>query len=105
MTQYLEIHFMPLRLSEDFGFLCMKAAYNFKITGRMIYGNEMGVFINAIGEENKLRQFINWIIEANQSSDSIKIFESAAGENDFSEFDIYKHSPNSVDTKLRNINY
>jgi hypothetical protein len=95
---------MPLRLSEDFGFLCMKAAYNFKITGQMIYGNETGVFIHAIGEEIKLRQFITWITEANQCTDTIKIFESAAEDNDFSEFDIYKHSPNSVNTKLRNIN-
>ncbi len=103
MTQHLEIHFIPSQLSDDFGFLCMKVAYTLKITGRMVYGNETGVFINVRGEELKLRQFITWITEINQCSDSIKIFESVAEDNDFSEFDIYKHTPDPIDTKVRNI--
>lgn len=105
MTQHLEIHFMPSQLSEDFGFLCMKAAYNLKITGRMKYGNGTGVFINAKGEEINLKKFISWITEVNQCSDSIKIVESEIRDNDFTEFDIYKHAFDSMDTKDRNFNY
>jgi acylphosphatase len=88
-----EISFRKIILEEGFGFACMKAAYAFGIKGRMIYGIESGVMIQAEGDQKRMDDFIRWL-ETNANKNKGEI-DCKPGEysGKFNEFDIYRQDP------------
>jgi acylphosphatase len=92
MMMHTEIIFKRKSYEDGFGFDCMKAAYLFGITGRMDYGPEVGVRIEAEGEESRITKFIKWIETNGKNSDNMLYTNSSEYDGKFKEFDIFRHS-------------
>jgi len=91
MMMHAVISFTRKSYEDGFGFDCMKAAYLFGITGRMDYGTESGVRIEAEGEESMITEFIKWIENNGKIYDNTLSTRSIECNAKFKEFDIYRH--------------
>lgn len=89
MIQHASIRFPEMTLPTGFGFACMKAAYSFRITGRMEYGNSLMVKIDAEGDPDQLSCFIDWIIRNIGSGPTPVIRLSVEKQEKYSEFDLF----------------
>lgn len=96
MMMHTEIIFKRKSYEDGFGFACMKAAYLFGITGRMDYGTESGVRIEAEGEEGRITEFIKWIENNGKNSDNILYTNSLEYDGKYKEFDIFRHSDHTL---------
>jgi acylphosphatase len=89
MMIHSEIGFIREKSDDGFGFACMKAAYQFGITGRMDYNHE--VKIQAEGEQAKIDEFIAWIKNNMKEQTQIHHKYSLNCSGKYKEFDIFLH--------------
>jgi acylphosphatase len=87
MFKHLEITFLRDSYDDGFGFLCMKSAYHYHITGNMHYGPSIGVFIHAEGESDNIDDFLRWINQLAMQQAKITN-KSLTTERLYKEFDI-----------------
>ena len=92
MKTYAEISFAKKNYDDGFGFTCMKAAYQFGITGRMDYSPELGVKIQAEGEQADIEDFMLWIKSNNDNTIKFEFAKHLNSGTKFKEFDIFRHS-------------
>lgn len=90
MMIHTDIRFTRQRANDGFGFACMRAAYQFGITGRMDYNHE--VIIQAEGEESKILEFIEWIKVNVKEQTKIHYKNSLNYYGKYKEFDIFRHN-------------
>lgn len=87
MIDHLEITFLRDTYDDGFGFLCMKAAYQYHITGKMLYGPSTGALIHAEGESDNILDFLQWISKLEKKKTKITK-KTLTKERLFKEFDI-----------------
>jgi hypothetical protein len=92
MIMHAEISFAKKNHDDGFGFDCMKTAYSFGLTGRMDYGTNVGVVIQAEGEQGMIDGFVTWIKVNIKDADHICCHTSQTESKKFKEFDIFKHT-------------
>ena len=92
MMIHEEISFSRKSCEEGFGFICMKAAYLYGVTGRMDYSPGTEVRILAEGEQSRMSEFIEWIGINLADPKTMLTHNTLNYSGKFKEFDIYLHS-------------
>jgi acylphosphatase len=89
MMKHVEISFKSSFYEDGFGFACMKMAYSIGVTGKMDYGAESDVTIQAEGDESKLAEFLQWIETNVKDPAHLIVNNTLKYSGKYNEFDIY----------------